>query len=209
MIESLLYHYWVYFHLSWLNICISNIIENLEIWHDWIYLFDLINSVLWSIFISSILWYDLIHLIPRFRLINFTRLFFFFHFFWRWLKTLPITFQVILLVRPRSHMKYMSTIYCYISNGFIYSNLIWTRNGGLAQTLISIILFISCVQVIVIFICSVFQRATVPPFRKNVFLDVWIFECVFAWPTHCSSGIFRNFRCWVDDKQKVFISDSA
>ena len=39
-----------------------------------------------------------------------------------WWNTLPTILQIIWLVSPRPHVKYMKTIYSDISGGFIYSN---------------------------------------------------------------------------------------
>ena len=149
--------------LSLLSVLSSVMIEHLEICHDWISWFDLINPIIWFNLISSILWSDLISLISWLYLITLTRIFFSSTPRGRWLQTLPITLRRIWLVRPRPHAKYISKAYPYIPYSFSYSNPIWTRNRGLVQTWVSIILSISCVDFIVICIYSFLRRVTPPP----------------------------------------------
>ena len=122
--------------------------------------FYLISSILWFYLISSIIWSNLISIISGFDLIHLNKLFFLLSPCGSCWKALPTTFQIICLVRPRPHRKYMRMVYPYIPGSFSYSNLRWTCNVGLVQTWVSIILSFSRMEVIEICICSTLKRAT-------------------------------------------------
>ena len=119
MLLSVMNHDTYSYYQSWLELI------NPIAWLDFIssiIRFNLKSSSLWFYWNISSLWYNLITLdqllfpsTPSVRC---------------W-KTLPITFQRIILVIPRPHVKYTRTIYPYITGSFNYSNHGWTREDVL------------------------------------------------------------------------------
>ena len=102
--------------------------------YDWILWLDLINHIPWFNLISSILRCDLIcfglwsALIKSYYLIRFkflTQLLLLSPPRGRWRKTPPIALRRILLVRPRTHVKYTRTVHPHINGSFNDSNLEW------------------------------------------------------------------------------------
>ena len=85
---------------------------------SYILLFDLISHILWSGLIIPLSWFNLITLAWLF-LPSPPRV--------RWLKTLTITFQIILFTRPIHHIKYIRTVYPYIPSIFNCSNPVFPR----------------------------------------------------------------------------------
>ena len=114
------YHYWASWNLSWLSVLPYVMIEYLDICHDRIYWLDLIDPISWFDLISPILWFDWTSPIPLFDLINSTQMIFPSPPCGRWWNILPITFQIILLVRPRVHTKHTRTVYPYIPSSGRY-----------------------------------------------------------------------------------------
>ena len=71
----------------------------------------------------------------------------------RWWKTLLITFQIILLVRPRHRAKYTRTLYPYIPGSFNYSDS-YGIPVGMHRPSVGIKLSYFCVEVIIFCYCS-------------------------------------------------------
>ena len=130
-------HDWVYF-LSELNETTSVMIEHLARCHNWIsqlnlinpvILFEWISSIYWSDLISFIIWlYFIIHILWSELISNIS---WFGSFTFTWLlspsrtheccwKTLPMNFLIMLLVRTKPHMKYLRTVYPYITSRVHY-----------------------------------------------------------------------------------------
>ena len=163
--------------LSLLSVIRSVTIEHLARCWYWISWLDLIIYILWFGLISSILWFgligfnlwsELISLISLFDLIILTWLFFSSPPCERWWKTIPITFQRILLVSPRPDMKYMRTVYPNIFGSGHYVNPFWSQ---LLQSFL--LLTNSCVEVVIIYICYTVNVWYWGNGRKGVLLIFW------------------------------------
>ena len=147
--------------LSWFIVLPSVMIGHLAMCHYWIYWFNLINPILWFNLISSILWSDLISLIYWLDLIILTQLLLPSPTHWRRWKALPIILHRIWLGRPRPHTKYTGMVYYYIPDNFGSSNPGWPHMKVYPKLELVSLLSISCVEVIMLCICTVVQRATV------------------------------------------------
>ena len=115
-------------NVTWLSFFPSIMIENLAICNNWIYWFNLINPIPWFEWISLILWSDLIIPIPWFNLLALNQLLFSSTTRGRWWKMLPTTFRKIWLIRPRTQIKYMRTVYTYITSSGYYVNSAYSQS---------------------------------------------------------------------------------